>query len=179
MMLLGPHKMGCKLEILCQSVDSTRIHHVSKDALHCSSVSSEEQESALQLALSPQPSFKLYCGFLPTIHQSQNNSDWNKVLSFHPKMLKHNVRACVVVAVVVFVLFFFSVVKNTSWKSETCQKTLFSAQLYNMCCFLCKIERQIKNILSVLIISCVVLCVIFIYNKVLIFPNFLFSFQRQ
>lgn len=88
MMTFSPHKMGCKLEILCQSVDSTRIHHVSKDALHCSSVSSEEQESALQLAMSPQPSSKLYCGFLPTIHQSQNNSDWNKVLSFHPKMLK-------------------------------------------------------------------------------------------
>lgn len=93
--------MGCKLEILCQSVDSTRIHHVSKDALHCSSVSSEEQESALRLALSPQPSFKLYCGFLPTIHQSKNHSDWNKVLSFHPKMLKHNVR------VLLLLLFYF------------------------------------------------------------------------
>lgn len=94
MVSLSPHEMGCKLEILCQSVDSTRIHHVSKDALHCSSVSSEEQESALRLALSPQPSFKLYCGFLPTIHQSKNHSGWNKVLSFHPKMLKHNVRVC-------------------------------------------------------------------------------------
>lgn len=44
MVLLSPHEMGCKLEILCQSIDSTRIHHVSKDALHCSSVSSEEQD---------------------------------------------------------------------------------------------------------------------------------------
>lgn len=56
--------------------------------------------SALRLALSPQPSFKLYCGFLPTIHQSKNHSDWNKVLSFHPKMLKHNVR-------VLLLLFYF------------------------------------------------------------------------
>lgn len=146
MMLLSPHKMGCKLEILCQSVDSTRIHHVSKDALHCSSVSSEEQESALQLALLPQPGFKQYCGFLPTIHQSQNNSDWNKVLSFHPKMLKHNVRVCCCCCC--FCLFvFYSVVKFEETLAEKVKHAKRPCFLHSftICVVFCvRVERQIK-----------------------------------
>lgn len=78
-------------------------------------------------------------------------------------------------------VFFLLCKLNTSWKSETCQKNLFSAQLYNMCCSLCESREANKKYFECIYRNHFMrglVCDIYLLKIQALVHPFLFSLQR-